>query len=107
MRKILRAFTGAALLIAPTIGSAFPLAPAPGQSSVTLIADGCGPGWYRGPGGACHRFGRGPYPGGYWGPFRGHPWNHGCGPGRYRGPGGACHLFGRGPYPNGYFGPYR
>jgi hypothetical protein len=22
--------------------------------------DGCGPGWYRGPGGACHRIGYGP-----------------------------------------------
>src|SRR5580693_1566941 len=34
-------------------------------------ADGCGAGRYRGPGGACHPFGRGPYPGGYYGPYPG------------------------------------
>ena len=67
-------------------------------------ADGCGPNQYRGPGGACHWFGRGPYPGGYYGPYRG---GNGCGHGRYRGPGGACHPLGRGPYPGGYYGPYR
>ena len=64
MRKILSAVTGVALLAAPTMGSAFPLAPPHWQSSVTLIANGCGGGRYRGPGGACHRFGYGPYPGG-------------------------------------------
>ena len=41
-------------------------------------ADGCGPAGYRGPGGACHRFGSGPYPGGYHGPYRNaYRWN-GC-----------------------------
>jgi hypothetical protein len=41
-------------------------------------ADGCGPAKYRGPGGACHRFGSGPYPGGYYGPYRNaYRWN-GC-----------------------------
>jgi hypothetical protein len=42
--------------------------PAPEQSHdpIVLVADGCGPGWYRGPGGACHRFGYGP--GWGWGP---------------------------------------
>ncbi len=69
MSRILCALTGAVLLIAPTTGSAFPLVPPPGQSLFTLIANGCGPGWYRGPGGACHRFGHGPYPGGYWVPI--------------------------------------
>ena len=72
-------------------------APAP-QAQVILVADGCGPGWYRGPGGACHRFGRGPYPGGYWGPYRPAPayaypgrygWN-GCPTGFWRGPWGYC-----------------
>ena len=38
-----------------------------GSSVLVRIADGCGPGRYRGPGGACHPFGRGPYPDGYWG----------------------------------------
>jgi hypothetical protein len=32
------------------------------DTSITLVADGCGAGWYRGPGGACHRFGYGPGP---------------------------------------------
>jgi hypothetical protein len=103
MRKILSAVTGVALLVAPTMGSAFPLAPPHWQSSVTLIANGCGGGRYRGPGGACHRFGYGPYPGGAQGSYAR---DHGCGVGRYRGPGGACHVFGHGPYPHGYFGPY-
>src|SRR5277367_1620840 len=98
MRKIL-----SAVLVAPTMGSAFPLAPPDWQSSVTLIANGCGGGRYRGPGGACHRFGYGPYPGGARGNYSR---DHGCGAGRYRGPNGACHVFGHGPYPGGYFGPY-
>ena len=50
-------------------------------SVIVPVANGCGPGWYRGPGGACHRFGRGPYPGGYWGPYR-NAWRwNGCPPG--------------------------
>jgi hypothetical protein len=85
--------------------------PATAQRSdmVVQVADGCGPGKYRGPGGACHLFGRGPYPNGYYRPYRsgyGGPGN-GCGAGWYRGPGGACHPLGRGPYPGGYWGPYR
>jgi hypothetical protein len=78
---------------------------------VVPAADGCGGGRYRGPGGACHWFGRGPYPGGYyrrphgvWGAGPG-PGN-GCGYGWYRGPNGACHPLGRGPFPGGYYGPY-
>lgn len=59
-----------------------------GQPSAGLIyvADGCGPNWYRGPGGACHRFGRGPYPWGYYTPAP-HQWNP-CPPGYYLGAGG-------------------
>jgi hypothetical protein len=73
---------------------------------IATIADGCGGGRYRGPGGACHWYGRGPYPGGYHGPYgHSYPVNHGCGAGRYRGPYGSCHRFGTGPYPQGYFGP--
>ena len=50
---------------------------------LTLVADGCGWGWYRGPGGACHRNGFGP---GGVGPY----WRSGWG-GGWIGPGGAWH----------------
>src|SRR3569623_1084850 len=56
-------------------------------NAIVLVADGCGQGRYRGPGGACHRFGRGPTPGGN---FAGSHRGEGCGPGRYRGP--AVHV---------------
>jgi hypothetical protein len=47
--------------------------------------DGCGAGGYRRPGGACHRFGYGPYPGGYFGPYHNaYRWNG------WRGPWGHC-----------------
>ena len=97
------------LLFASTFAaSALPAGPAgpivSGETSI-LIANGCGGGRYRGPEGACHRFGRGPFPGGYDGPYRA-DWN-GCRAGWYRGPGGACHRYGHGPYPGGYHGPYR
>jgi hypothetical protein len=36
------------------------------DGNVMLVADGCGFDRYRGPGGACHRFGTGPYPSGYY-----------------------------------------
>jgi hypothetical protein len=77
------------------------------KASLIFVADGCGGDGYRGPNGACHRFGTGPFRGGYSGPY-GHSFavNHGCGAGRYRGPYGSCHKFGTGPYPGGYFGPY-
>lgn len=53
-------------------------------------ADGCGPNGYRGPGGACHSFGTGPFPGGYYGPYRNaNRWN-GCPEGYWRGPWGHC-----------------
>jgi hypothetical protein len=66
---------GAATLIAPI------------NRDIVPVAQGCGPGWYRGPGGACHRFGYGPGPGWGWG-----------GPG-WRAPGywGGRHCW-RGPY---------
>lgn len=72
--------------------------PLPG---IIPIANGCGWGWYRGPGGACHMFGRGPYPGGYYGAYPGsyyapgyypppaYGWN-GCPAGYWRGPWGHC-----------------
>ena len=55
-------------------------------ASLIYVADGCGPGWYRGPGGACHRFGRGPYPWGYYAQ-RPYQWNP-CPPGYHLGNGG-------------------
>lgn len=57
---------------------------------VIKVANGCGPGGYRGPYGACHAYGSGPFPGGYYGPFRNNwGWN-GCPPGFWRGPWGHC-----------------
>jgi len=48
--------------------SAMPIAPAPtGDANITLAANGCGPGWYRGPYGACH-------PMGYYGGYYRHCW---------------------------------
>lgn len=109
--KLLLPLAGIGLLASlATPALAFPassMMDAAATARVIPVADGCGGGWYRGPMGACHRFGRGPFPGGYFGPF-GHSFalDHGCGAGRYRGPYGACHKFGTGPYPQGYFGPY-
>jgi hypothetical protein len=57
---------------------------------LVLVADGCGWGWYRGPGGACHRNGFGPgY--GYAGPGWHAGWHGG-----WVGPGGAWHPGWRG-----------
>lgn len=57
-------------------------------SVVEQVADGCGAARYRGPGGACHRYGYGPYPAGYHGRYFWHPTN--CPPGYWRGPWGHC-----------------
>jgi hypothetical protein len=49
---------------------AMPIQPLSEASPMVLqAADGCGGGRYRGPGGAGHWCGRGPYPGGYYGPY--------------------------------------
>ena len=89
MQKLLGALTAAALFIAAYDNAiAFPVAvlkAAPG-GDIVPVAQGCGPNRYRGPGGACHLYGRGPYPGGYWGPR----WGNGCPPGYWRGPWGHC-----------------
>lgn len=61
------------LLTSTFAASALSIHPTPAgtsENTITLIANGCGGGWYRGPNGACHRFGRGPFPGGYNGPYR-------------------------------------
>src|SRR3569623_3087612 len=47
------------------------------STNVVPITDGCGKGRYRGPYGACHRFGTGPRPGG---DFAGRHIGEGCGP---------------------------
>jgi hypothetical protein len=48
---------------ASTADAAIATAPFAGSNgAIELVADGCGAGWYRGPGGACHRFGHGPGP---------------------------------------------
>ncbi len=92
MTKLLLSLSCAAALVAAASASeAMPIASdAAGVSGAPIIlaAQGCGYGWYRGPGGYCHRFGYGPYPGGYWGVYQGN-WN-GCPPGYWRGPWGHC-----------------
>ncbi len=56
--------------------------------AVEHVAEGCGPNRYRGPGGACHRYGTGPFPGGYYGRYM---WGaRSCPPGYWRGPWGHC-----------------
>lgn len=74
-----------AALSAPTVAR---------SGGIILAADGCGWGWYRGPGGACHRFGTGPYPGGYYAPYYNGYYainpNNGCPAGWWRGPWGHC-----------------
>ncbi|NWG23808.1 MAG: hypothetical protein HXY30_05220 [Pseudorhodoplanes sp.] len=57
-------------------------------SLVEQVADGCGVYRYRGPGGVCHRYGTGPFPAGYFGPYHWNP--NGCPPGYWRGPWGHC-----------------
>ncbi len=95
--------TLAAGAILSSQSEAMPIQPLGDDASMVVkVVDGCGPGWYRGPGGACHRFGRGPYPGGYWGPYQGgYGWN-GCPPGYWRGPWGHCRNTPyHGPLPGG------
>jgi hypothetical protein len=90
LRNFALTLATAALATVASQSEAMPVQqPAAGSSMIIHVANGCGPGWYRGPGGACHRFGHGPYPGGYWGgPYR-NRWN-GCPPGYWRGPWGHC-----------------
>ena len=81
--------SGASAFVAPSVP------PHSGATNIIHVANGCGPGRYRGPGGACHRWGYGPGPG-WWGPgWRYGPgpgwrWRGGCGPGFHRGPWGHC-----------------
>jgi hypothetical protein len=82
--KMFKSTFAAGVFAALALGSSLVL------TQPAAAADGCGGGRYRGPGGACHRFGRGPYPGGYYGSYRNaYRWN-GCPPGYWRGPWGHC-----------------
>ncbi len=97
---ILKTSAGLGLLIATTLSasatpiakSVAPLAPATSES-VIPVAQGCGPGGWRGPWGHC-RFTPyyGPLPGGGWAPPP-PAWGYygnGCPPGYWRGPWGHC-----------------
>jgi hypothetical protein len=85
---------GIYLVVGSPVCAAVVPAPLDTGSEILLVAQGCGPGWYRGPYGACHRFGYGPGLG-YFGPGwgrRGPPY---WGPGVRRcwqGPYGAWHC---------------
>jgi hypothetical protein len=91
LKKIMFALSVAAIALTASQSEAMPIAP--GADSVSMIvhvANGCGRGRYRGPGGACHWYGRGPYPGGYYGGYR-NAWRwNGCPPGYWHGPWGHC-----------------
>ncbi len=99
----------AGLVLADGSPQAMPFQPAAAKTAMIVqVADGCGPGRYRGPGGACHPYGRGPYPNGYYGPryAYGGPGGgyvgDGCAPGWWRGPWGHCrHTPYHGPLPGG------
>ncbi|WP_413993708.1 GCG_CRPN prefix-to-repeats domain-containing protein [Labrys okinawensis] len=74
-----------AFAVASPTYAGVPTAPlgAGASSLIVPAAQGCGQGRYRGPYGSCHRYGTGPYPGG----FYGRP-GHYC----WRGPNGARHC---------------
>ena len=78
MRKTLLGFAAAAAVVAGLAVTA---------AQPAQARDGCGGNRYRGPGGACHWFGRGPYPNGYYGRRMA---ANGCPPGYWRGPWGHC-----------------
>ena len=87
LKKFAFVFAALPLTIIASRSLAMPISsPTDGSSLIVRVADGCGPGRYRGPGGACHPFGRGPYPDGDYGPGPGYGFN-GCppGPGAVRG----------------------
>jgi hypothetical protein len=79
--SIVGALLGIGVMVGSAADAAVLVAPLSSDADIFNVAQGCGPGWYRGPGGACHRFGYGPYPGGYWGPRPG--WGRHCWRGYY------------------------
>ena len=103
LKTLALVLTAGALPTAVSPSAAMPFQPSTDRwSMIVRVAEGCGPDRYRGPGGACHRFGRGPYPGGYWGPYQYAYGGNGCPPGYWRGPWGHCrHTPYHGPLPGG------
>ncbi len=84
MKTFLAALSLLAVLAAPGMAQATPLAPfAQGSSpDVIQVAGGCGPGWHRGPYGGCLR-------------NYANPAAHACPRGYHIGPGGRCRGNGR------------
>lgn len=92
LKKIALVLTAVAATCGTTVApsQALPILPSNDASSLVIqVANGCGVNRYRGPYGSCHRYGTGPYPGGYRGPYRVARGN-GCPPGFWRGPWGHC-----------------
>ncbi len=96
----------AAALFTPV--EAMPIQPdfsvlSPTSSFVTPVAQGCGPGWWRGPWGHCrHTPYYGPLPGGGYAAYYGYYGADGCPPGWWRGPWGHCRNTPyHGPLPGG------
>jgi hypothetical protein len=94
--KILKLSAGIALLIASSFSaSAMPLGAPAGVGAgadIIPVAQGCGPGGWRGPWGGCRYTPYvGPLPGGGWvaPPSSGY-YGNGCPPGYWRGPWGHC-----------------
>lgn len=97
LKWIAQTVVGASLGLAlVTPASSLPLAAAPQAShggDVVRIAEGCGPGRWRGPWGGCRDAPYvGPVPGGgYAYPRHGYGvYGNGCAPGHWRGPWGHC-----------------
>jgi hypothetical protein len=79
MQKLFLTSATAILGFAAVSAQAMPFASiSEAQPAVTLIAQGCGPGWYRGPGGRCHPMGY-VHPAPYYRPYPyAHPYPHRC-----------------------------
>ena len=112
MKPLLGALAGAALaaLMAVPAGAA-PLAvplPMP-KAEIVPVAQGCGPGYWRGPWGGCRDTPySGPLPGGGYAAPYGAPvyYGNGCPPGFWRGPWGHCRDTPyHGPLPGGGYQP--
>ena len=91
LKKLAIVLTATALAATASSSQAMPIQPViEGSPAVIQVASGCGPHGYRGPNGACHSFGTGPYPNGYFGPYH-NAWRwNGCPRGYWRGPWGHC-----------------
>lgn len=60
MRNAICAASVALLSLAAAPVHAMPVAPLDAAPEITLVAQGCGPGWYRGPYGRCRPMGYAP-----------------------------------------------